>query len=390
MPGDMKAMPIHNADVRSEVEGIIEEIPVNEGQQVQKGDLIARLSDWDYRSELRQAEAEIQQKQAKLQMLEAGSTYQEIDLARKEAETSNTKQQQAQNAYAEAQQLKSERLAKSRIAIKKAEERLKFAQNNLNRFKAFMEENIFSRRELEAAEEDAAVREKELEEAKAELRLLLADDLAQARTELAVSGKEAAQAKARLDIKLAGSRQEEIAAVKADLALSAAKKQFLEEQISRLRVVSPITGVVATPSQQLREMSGQLVKKGELIAKVYDLKTITAEIPVSEKDIADVRVGQNVAVKFRGYPQQTFHGEVTSVAASADDGSGGKVAASVQSSPTPKERIILVTTVIDNSSLLLKPEMTGKAKILCGKHTIFDLMRRGLARALKVEFWSWW
>jgi multidrug resistance efflux pump len=390
VPGDVTVLPIHNADVRTEVDGIVEEIPVYEGQQVRKGDLIARLSDWDYRSELRKVEAEIQQKQAKLQILEAGSTHEEIELARREAETAKTKRLQAQKGYVEGQRIKTERLAKAKIAVKKAEERLKFAQNNLNRFKAFWQENIFSRRELEDAEEQAAVRQKELEEAKAELQLVLADELSEARTELAVSEKEAAQARAKLDIKLAGSRKEEVAAVKADIALSAAQKQFLEEQISRLKVVSPITGVVATPNQQLREMTGQLVKKGDLIAKVYDLKTITAKIPISEKDIADVKAGQKVALKFRGYPQQTFHGEVTSVAASADDGSGGKLATVQSSSPVPKERTIFVTTVIDNSSLILKPEMTGKAKVLCGKHTIFDLMKRGLARALKVEFWSWW
>jgi len=52
--------------------------------------------------------------------------------------------------------------------------------------------------------------------------------------------------------------------------------------------------------------------------------------------------------------------------------------------------MILVTSVIDNSSLLLKPDMTGKAKIFCGKHTMFDLMKRRLAHTLRVEFWSWW
>ena len=47
-------------------------------------------------------------------------------------------------------------------------------------------------------------------------------------------------------------------------------------------------------------------------------------------------------------------------------------------------------TRIDNHSLLLKPEMTGQAKIFCGRKRIFDLVRRRLARTIKVEFWSWW
>jgi len=145
----------------------------------------------------------------------------------------------------------------------------------------------------------------------------------------------------------------------------------------------------------LKEMAGQLVKKGDLIAKVYDVKTITVETPISERDIADVSVGQKVAIKFRSYPQQTFYGAVTSVATTGEGSSSGKPASSAasaqsSSSTASKETMILVTSVIDNSSLLLKPDMTGKAKIFCGKHTMFDLMKRRLAHTLRVEFWSWW
>jgi hypothetical protein len=39
---------------------------------------------------------------------------------------------------------------------------------------------------------------------------------------------------------------------------------------------------------------------------------------------------------------------------------------------------------------MLKPQMTGKAKIYCGERTILDLMTRRLSRTLRVEFWSWW
>jgi len=34
--------------------------------------------------------------------------------------------------------------------------------------------------------------------------------------------------------------------------------------------------------------------------------------------------------------------------------------------------------------------MTGQAKISCGKRRMVDLIRRRLARTLKVEFWSGW
>ncbi len=90
-------------------------------------------------------------------------------------------------------------------------------------------------------------------------------------------------------------------------------------------------------------------------------------------------MGQPVILKARAYPEKSFYGKVTSIAPTVtteDDGRGA--------------RTILVTTEIDNASLLLKPEMTGNAKIFCGKRRIFDLMTRRLVRYIRVEFWSWW
>jgi hypothetical protein len=56
---------------------------------------------------------------------------------------------------------------------------------------------------------------------------------------------------------------------------------------------------------------------------------------------------------------------------------------------TTPPRTILVTTEIDNGALLLKPGMTGHAKISCGRYRIIDIITRRLARTVKVEFWSW-
>ena len=60
-----------------------------------------------------------------------------------------------------------------------------------------------------------------------------------------------------------------------------------------------------------------LVKKGDLILKVYDVKTVTAQILVPEKNIDGVRVGETVVLRARAYPGAEFHGTVTSIAISA-------------------------------------------------------------------------
>jgi hypothetical protein len=52
--------------------------------------------------------------------------------------------------------------------------------------------------------------------------------------------------------------------------------------------------------------------------------------------------------------------------------------------------MVLIVTQLENGSLLLRPGMTGKAKIYCGERRVIDLVIRRLARLVRVEFWSWW
>jgi multidrug resistance efflux pump len=375
--GEFTVLPIQNADVRAEVEGIIQEIYVNEGDLVRKGDLIARLSDRDYRAELRKTEAEIDEKQANLRMLKLGPRAEEIALARQALGTAKTRHEQARKRFDEAARLRAERLARSEASLSKAQERMKYGQMRLDLYKTLLSPGFISRKEYDDVEEQRAIREKELEEARTAVNMVLADDLGEFRREVAVSEKELVEVESKLRLLLAGSRPEEIEATEAEIARLEAQRRYLEDQLGLMRVVSPHAGIITTP--RLKEKLGQKVEKGDLIAEVHELDTVTAEIAVLEQEVGDLQVGQTVVVKARAYPEKSFIGTVAAIAPAAvkpEEGRAGKV--------------VRVTTAIDNASLLLKSQMTGTAKIYCGERRIWDLLTRRLARYLRVEFWSWW
>lgn len=370
-------VPIRHMDVRTEVEAIIDELFVDEGDVVSEGDLIARLSDLDYRADLNSVEAETAVEQATLKMLKAGPRIEEVELATTELETAATRQTHAQQRYEVAQRVHAERVAKARTTIKKAEEQLEFASKELAEYRRLSERGSYTPKELRAAEAQAALRERELQETQADLNTLLADDLAAYREEIRVAQKELEESQRRLELLLAGSRPEMIEASAAKIARLDVRRQHLTQQLELLRVSSPITGVITTP--KLKEKVGQLVEKGDLIACVQELKTVKAEIAVPEKEIGDVRLGQQVVLKCRAYPGQEFRGLVASIASSAttnDEPSYG--------------RTILVIVLLDNPLNSLKPEMTGHAKIHCGRQRLFDIASRRLVRYIRVEFWSWW
>jgi putative peptide zinc metalloprotease protein len=335
--GSVNAFPIHNADVRAEIEGIIEVIYVDEGQRVESGEPIAGIYDRDVRAELQKTEAQVAENQARLKLLEAGARTEQIQLAQ--------------------------------TTVARHEEQLKFLQGRLERYRLLNKQQLLSMIDYEES-----------------ARLV------------ASSASDLAEAKKKLELLQAGSRPEEIEALQATVARLETERHHLQGQLRLMQVVSPASGIVTTPARQLKEMRQQLVHKGDLIAEVHDFKTITAEIEVSEKEIADVRSGQAVALKVRAYPERVFPGKVTDIATTVQGATGS---ASTSASKTglggsglgnaaKSANAILVTTEIDNGKGLLKPGMTGMAKIYCGQRRIIDLITRRLSRTFRVEFWSWW
>lgn len=333
--GPVAILPEENAEVRAQVDGIVEEILVDEGDAVRTGDVIARLSNHAMEAELLKTVASVRDTRAQLRKAEAGPTTEEITL--------------------------------NEVAVSRVQDRLRVARDNLARLTRLFETQAITRQELEAAQQQVRVAEHDVDDAQGRLALL----------------------KGRV-------RPEDLESARAKLGALEAQQRFLDGEVRELVVRSPATGIVATPSRQLREMRGQLVARGALIARVYDFRTVRAQLVVSEKEIADVRVGHPVALRVRGYPDVAFRGTVTAIATegtvgtSAAGAAGGGSTSSPLASSSNTTRSFVVTTRIDNRLGLLKPGMTGQGKIYAGERRIIGLISRRLARTFKVEFWSWW
>jgi len=283
-------------------------------------------------------------------------------------------------------------MEKAKSALALAQERLTYAKNNVDRSKKLMEQGVLSAKDYESVAEQLAVRQREVDDAAADLKMLDDDDLVSARREAALADGGLRESEQRLRLLQAGTRPEELEATRAQVERLESERHYLEDQVALTTITSPIDGVVTTPERQLREMPGQYVKKGDLITEVHDVSSVTVEINVSEKEIEDVKVGQKVTLKARAYPDRIFTGKVTSIASTAH---GAVANNSSRESEQQRDlgtqaRDVVVRTRIPNPGFMLKPDMTGKAKISCGHRSLFSLMTRRLARAVRVEFWSWW
>jgi multidrug resistance efflux pump len=209
-----------------------------------------------------------------------------------------------------------------------------------------------------------------------------------------VTASDRAAADGQLRLVTGGTRPEDVDATQAQIDGLATHARLVEAQLKDLDIRSPATGVVATPSRELHALRGQHVNKGDLIAKVYAVKTVTAQMNVGEKELADVHVGLPVLLRARAYPDVVFHGVVTAIATAADGMSSNSSPVSGSTAPGAAATVsagnsFVVTTEIDNSAGVLKPGMTGLAKISSGQRRIAAVLWRRVERTLKVEVWSW-
>ena len=76
----------HQSIVSFKVSGRVIDLPVEEGQSVKQGDIMARLDDEDYRREVKVDEANLRVMEAQLRKFEAGSRPQEIKAAEQAAQ----------------------------------------------------------------------------------------------------------------------------------------------------------------------------------------------------------------------------------------------------------------------------------------------------------------
>ena len=328
--GAFNILPIDATEVRVSVDGLLDKVFVREGDRVKRGDLIAVLSDRELRASLEKTEAEIREAQAQLNMLKAGPTRQEIALAE--------------------------------AAVSKADGHTEYVQRKLERAKMLFQAGLVARAAYDDAEE-----------------------------QLTATDAEVREAKARLNALIHNVRPEQIAGIVAQIDRLGTERNLIRAQLKALQVFSPVAGVVGTPERQLLQMRQQLVRKGDSILRIYGFTKVKAQILISEKEIPVVNVGQNVELRARAHPLTVFRGKVNFIATSANDPS----AVSAAGTATPVMAIgksasgVLVESEIDNSSFLLKPEMTGQARIDCGRKRLYELLMWHFTRYLRVDSLSW-
>jgi HlyD family secretion protein len=130
--------------------------------------------------------------------------------------------------------------------------------------------------------------------------------------------------------------------------------QNAEYDLSKVRIKSPIDGVITKRDVDIGEMvSGNQFQTMALLT-VADMSVIRAEIEVDETDIPTVKLGQPAKITIDALPNQTFPGKVTEVGNSPIAAAAGS---------TTRATNFLVKVTLDGQVPNVRPGFTCTAVI---------------------------
>ncbi|MGB4780967.1 HlyD family secretion protein [Candidatus Methylomirabilis sp.] len=297
-------------EVSSKLPGRLAQLLVKEGDQVQANQVIARLDTSEIEAEVAQQQAALARAEAQLKEQLAGSRFQEIEEAR--------------------------------ANLQQAEDNLKLARDDWDRF-----DNLFKEGAISAQERDRAKN----------------------KIEIALSQVKAAQERYQM-IRI-GPRLEVIEAARHERNRAKATLGMAQVRLRDSTILAPLAAIVLTK----RAEQGEVVNPGFPIVILIDPDDLWLRVYIPESEIGLVGIGQAAAVTVDSFPNRRFEGKVIEISSKAEF--------TPRTVQTKKERVNLVFGVkisLDNRERLLKPGMPADTEIKVGDRGTKQTSRRPSAR----------
>jgi putative peptide zinc metalloprotease protein len=375
--------PEREGVVRANTDAVLAEVCVQPGDTVADGAKVARLSNPDIDDRLTQLTAEIERLNTNNSRIEEelrvrsenvlSANFKESDRKRIEGELKN---ESAQIATAEkgaaskdSQSLPpSLAILQSEIELKQIE--LEHNRREVDRYKKLLDQGLVGEQIYDRAVAEARLSDAGLRTARARLDSALVDHrrlTTGAQTNSLVAETEARAARSTFEALIA-----ELHSNRQQLESLRQRHEILKRESEGMAIMAPKSGVVL--GDDLRKMVGRRYTRGEEICRIGEIGKFLLKIDVSEREIGSVRLDSPVRFKLKTVPGRVFTGRVSKINAE----------------PTPNQyaqRFYPVEVLIDNADGLLRPGMTGFARISFGRQSIGLILADKVWQALRPELW---
>ncbi len=294
-------------DLQSEVQGIITDLPVHEGDTVKKGQVLLSIDPIQTNADLEVARAQYEQAAAQARVQEFEISNSEVQLMHEE------------NALKAAQ-----------AQLQQSQDNFTRAQSSFKRQQQLHEDGLLSRDDYEEAQNKLMVAKSTLD--------MQQSTVAQAGDQIRVARNNITKMKSQLASSQASAKQ------------SAANLAKQSDQSSKSKVVSPQDGVITQLKKEKgeRAVPGMMTSPEATIMTIADLSVIEAELKVDETDIVNLALGDKTNIKVDALPDSVFEGEVTEIGNSPI----------TTSTTTQEAKDFKVIVTLKNPSSKLRPGMS--------------------------------
>jgi HlyD family secretion protein len=272
--GEIK--PKEYVEIQAEITGVITELYVEEGDQVEKGDILLKIDPMQTRTETLAQEAYLASTEADSRNQQGQIRIQESNVKRDEASLKSTK-----------------------VEVSNSRENLNLSEKSFARKQQQFEDNLISRDDYEVARKELILAQGNVNSAEAQL------NLAASQLESSIVTLEQARE----------SYESSLQRVEQQKAVLNRHKDLLAKTTIR----APLTGVITKMNVEAgeRAVPGTLNNPSATLMEIADLSIIEAEVEVDETDIVDLELNQKAEVSVDALKDQILEGIVTEIGNSA-------------------------------------------------------------------------
>jgi HlyD family secretion protein len=342
------------ANLAFQASGRVQDVFLDEGQVVEKNQLLAVLEQEEFKARRDQAQSDLIRSREGLKQLETL-----LELNRKvlpaEVEKVEAAVRALQSQLAELEAgYRVQEVEQARYAYEQALFTLEEARKDKTRFDRLFKNKIIAAKDRDASDLRYETALKEYERAKKAYELFKEgyrkESIQTARSKLAEG--QAALKQARENLKKIEVTASEVNAAKAQVLSAQAALELAKIQLQHSELRAPSKGIIVSRNVE----PGEVVSPGQEVISLADLSKVDLKVFVPETEIGMVKPGQAVEVKIDSFPAKTYTGHVSFISPE-----GEFTPKIIQ---THKERVKLVYLVkikIFNPDLQLKPGMPADA-----------------------------
>lgn len=338
------------------VSGKLIELPIDEGMEVRKGTVLARLDVDQLQKQRARDQASLTVTETQLIQQRTAVEYQKASL---EADV-ETRQATLRLAEAKLQEL----LAGSRrqekeqagAAAEDARTQHALAKDDWDRAQTLFKSDDISRSQYDQYRTRFNSSKALLQQAEERLSLVMEgprkEDIEAARAQVAQARASVKQAEAvRLELK---RKEQELETRRAQIEQARAQVAVVETQIADGVVTAPINGVVLVKSAEV----GEVLAAGTTLATLAEMDKPWLRGYIKEQDLGRVKLGMKAKVTTDSYPGKVYWGRISFISSEAEF--------TPKQIQTPEERVKLVYRIkieVENPQHELKLNMPADAEI---------------------------